>query len=132
MSATWELQKTIYTILNTGLTVPVFSLGATPDNQSGVYVVIGEDTATPHDADLQTGFDITLMIHVWDKNPLSKGLKVAKEEAGNIYNLLNRSNINVTGYTVLDCVSEFERSTIESDGITGHSIQRFRVLMTTN
>jgi hypothetical protein len=130
MSASWELQKGIYAVLNAGLSDPVYSLGDVPQDVTGKYVVIGEDTLLPHDADQQTGFDGTIIVHSWDRDAENRGLKDVKEMAGSIYSLLNRGNITVTGYTVLDSVFEFERSMLENDGLTAHNVQRYRIILT--
>lgn len=131
MSALWELQKAIFAELDGVISQPVFSVGNVPDNTEGVYAVIGEESATAHDADAQTGFEIAVTLHSWDSDPNSRGLKNVKVLMSEIYTQLNRADLSVAGYTVLDCFFEFEQAMIDPDGLTGHGVQRFRVILTT-
>ncbi|MCK4957750.1 MAG: DUF3168 domain-containing protein [Planctomycetes bacterium] len=127
MSAEWEVQVAVLAALDGNVNAPVFD--NVPENQAAPYIVIGDDTSTPHDADLQTGFDMTLTIHSWSTY---RGKKEVKALMGEVYNLLNRAPLAVTGYTVIDIMSEYGQTFLDSDGVTRHGVQRFRILLTTN
>ena len=127
MSAAWEVQKAIFAALDGNIAAPVFD--AVPENQTAPYIVIGDDTAVAFDADLQTGFDMTLTIHTWS---IYRGLKEVKTLMGEVYDLLNRATLAVSGYTVLDIVNEYGQPFLDGDGVTRHGVQRFRILLTKN
>jgi len=124
MSAEFEVQKAIFDILNTGLSVPVYD--DVPDNALAPYVVIGDDTFIEFDSDDISGFEATITIHSWSAY---RGRKEVKELMGSIYNLLHRAEFTVTGYNLVGCDSEFSETFLESDGVTRHGVQRFRILI---
>ena len=125
MSIAVEIQKSIYSKLSVGLSVPVFD--AVPDNQPKPYVVIGDDTITEFDQDGVIGFDCTITLHVWsDYN----GRAEVKTLQGQCFNLLNRAELTVTGYNLLGCNHEFSDSFLETNGVTRHGVQRYRLLLT--
>lgn len=132
MSALWNVQQAIFSALNGVISRAVYSVGNVPDNTEGVYAVIGEATSAAHDADAQTGFEVTAVVHSWDSDPNSRGTKNVDLLMGEVYDVLNRANLAVTGYTLLDCFFEFEQAMIDPDGLTAHGVQRFRVLLTAN
>ena len=131
MSADFEVQKTIYNVLTAGLTVDVYSMGNVTQDIEAVFVVIGSATLIPHDADGQTGFEVTIVIDTWDNVETSKGFGQIKPVMGEIYDLINRADLTVTGYKVLDSMFDFQQSFIDRDGITAHGVQRFRIILTT-
>ena len=130
MSGSWEIQKSVYSLLDTFLSVPVFSMGDVPQSIEAVYCVVGDTTLAPHDGDNATGFDGTITIHTWDCDPTSNGFKKVKELMNDVYGALNRASLNVSGYTVIDVMFEFEQPFLDGDGISTHGVQRFRILMT--
>ena len=131
MSASWELQKAIYTTLEAALVQPVYSLGNVPQAFEGVYVVVGDSTLLPHDSDQQLGFECTIKVDTWDNDPNSRGFNQLKPLMGEVYNALNRATFTVTGYTLVDIQSEFEQPFLDPDGVTTHGVQRFRAILTT-
>jgi hypothetical protein len=131
MSASWELQKAIYGVLNAALTAPVYSLGNVPHNLKSVYAVVGDSTLVPHDSDLQLGFECTVKIDTWDNNPRSRGFGKLKPLMGEVYNALNRATFTVSGYTLVDIQAEYEQPMLDPDGVTTHGVQRFRAILTT-
>jgi hypothetical protein len=124
MSAEFEVQKAIFGVLNTGLNVPIYD--NVPDNAVAPYVVIGDDTFVEFDSDDVSGFEATITIHSWS---IYRGRKQVKELMGNIYNLLHRAEFTVTGYNLVGCDCEFSETFLESDGVTRHGVQRFRILI---
>lgn len=130
MSIEAELQSTIYSALDTALSVSVYSNGAVPDNTAASYVVIGDDTHIEWDTDGTTGFESTITIHSWDNASTSRGLDAVKVLMGNIYDTLHRQTLSVTGYVFTGCDFEFSETFIENDGLTRHGVQRFRIYTT--
>lgn len=124
MSAELEIQKAIYSALDSALSVPVYD--DVPDNAAAPYVVIGADTLVAFDTDDGSGFEATLTIHSWS---VYRGRKEIKELQGAIYDALHRAELSISGYNFLGCDSEFSESLLEADGVTRHGVQRFRILI---
>jgi hypothetical protein len=124
MSASFEIQKSIFTVLNNGLVVPVYD--NVPDNALMPYVVIGDDTLIDFDTDGKTGFEVTVTIHAWSNY---RGRAQVKGLLGEIYFLLHRKDYVIIGYTLIGSDCEFEETILESDGVTRHGIQRFRLFL---
>lgn len=122
MSAQWELQKAIYSKLAGALSVSVFD--DVPQDEPAPYVTIGAATFADFSTDERTGFDCTYTIHVWSDN---EGTREAKQLQGDIYTALNRVELAVAGYTVLDPEFEFSDVLDDPNGITRHGVQRFRI-----
>lgn len=123
-----EIQQLIFTTLNDGLSYPVYDdvpfLPEGMPRENFPYVVIGDDTLIPFDNDTDIGVEGTLTIHVWSKY---RGRKEAKDIQGEIYNLLNRASLSITGFKVVDILFEFSETFVEQDGVTRHGAQRFRI-----
>jgi len=122
MSAQWELQKAIYSVLENALSEPIYD--DVPQDASAPYVTIGDATFADFSADNKTGFDCTQTIHVRSDY---KGTKEAKIIQGAIYDALNRVELAVTGYTVLGPDIEFSNVLNDPNGVTRHGVQRFRI-----
>lgn len=130
MSAELAIQAAVYSTLDTALSVPVYSNGAVPDNVFGRYVVVGDDTHIEWDTDGTTGFESTITIHSWDNDSSTLGLTAIKLLMAQIYSALHRAELTVSGYNFTGCDYEFSETIVESDNITRHGIQRFRVMIT--
>lgn len=128
MSIESALQAAIYSALDTALTEAVYSNGAVPDNTASLYVVIGDDTHIEWDTDGTTGFESTITIHTWDNASATRGLLAIKTLMGSIYTALHRATLTVAGYDAISCDFEFSETYIESDNVTRHGVQRFRII----
>lgn len=124
-----ELQKTIYTALNSDATLSAMITGVyddVPEGSTYPYVVIGEQTAVNFGSKTLDGLEHTLTVHVWSQY---RGRKEAKEIMERIYNILHESNLSVTGANLVNLRQEFETTLVDSDGITRHGIMRFRAVV---
>lgn len=130
MSFETAAQQAIFTALNGNVSATVYD--DAPALPSGMplenfpYVVIGDDTATPWDTDDTLGAEMTISLHIWSR---AAGMKEAKDIAGEIYALLHRAALTVTGYTAIDCLYEFSQFMRDPDGETRHGVLRYRVTM---
>lgn len=124
MSAELEVQKAVYATLDTALNIPVYD--DVPDNALAPYVVIGDDTFIEFDSDGSSGFEATVTVHSWSTY---RGRAQVKTIMGDIYNALHRAEFNVQGYNLVGCDCEFSETFLESDGVTRHGVQRFRILI---
>lgn len=124
-------QQLIYNTLKAGLTANVFD--DVPDQPPGMpassfpYVVIGYDDVNSFDTDTWTGSRIDVEIHVWSTY---EGKAEAKGIMEEIYGLLHRQRLSVSGAAVVDCLHTF--STIPEVGYTKyvHGITRYRLTIT--
>lgn len=116
------LQGAIYTRLSTG-TRTVYD--EVPDTATLPYIVIGNDTIVADNTDSYVGFEATVTIHTWSDFNGYKEIKTMQDE---IYNLLNRHELVITGYNTINCIQEYSEPFLDPDGITRHGVQRFRVL----
>ncbi len=124
MSAELEIQKAIYGVLDGALSINVYD--DVPDNAQAPYVVIGDDTFVEYDTDGETGFEATITVHSWSTY---RGRSQVKNIMGQIYNALHRAEFTVSGYNLIGCDAEFSETFLESDGVTRHGVQRFRILI---
>jgi hypothetical protein len=124
MSAELEIQKAVFARLNNVLSIPVYD--NVPDNAQAPYVVIGDDTLVEFDSDGTSGFEATVTVHSWS---IYRGRAEVKNIMGLIYDALHRAELNVQGYNLLGCDCEFSETFLESDGVTRHGVQRFRILI---
>ena len=126
----WDIQQKIFSTLDTGLSYNVYdNVPALPEGMPQdkfPYVVIGDDTFVPFDDDDQVGVEGTLTIHVWSRY---KGRKETKVIQGEIYTLLNRASLPITGYNIVDSLFEFSETFVENDGEYRHGVQRFRLTL---
>ena len=125
MSAEWEVQKAIFSKLDTDLSVSVYDF-VPQENAPDSYVTIGSDTLVPYNTDGNKGFNATLTIHTWDT---SNGRKDIKLLQGQVYDSLDRAEIVVTGYNSIGIDFESSDTTLDPNGATYHGIQRFRFLI---
>jgi hypothetical protein len=127
----FELQKTIFSKLNTDATIKN-TLSATvhdhvPQGTAFPYIVIGEETMTDDESTKDIDFNnFTLTIHVFSRN---RGRKEAKNIMARIYELLHRQSLSVTGATHVNTRFEFSDIVREEDGLTYHGVQRFRTIL---
>lgn len=131
MSALWQVQTAVYGALTAALpTAKIYSIGNAPDSENGVYSVIGDSSAVADDTDQRLGFQVSTTVHTWEFNSSTRGFKNVEARMKEIYQTLNRAALAVSGYTLVDCFFEFEQAMIDSDGLTPHGVQRFKVLLT--
>ena len=126
MSGFYLAQTAIYDKLKLDLAEEVYDR-VPQDTKVFPYVQIGDDTATDFDGDDFTGFDGTLTIHTWSE---ADGKSELKTLQGAVYASLHRANLIILGYNVITIDQVFVDSFLDTDGLTSHGIQRFRILFT--
>ena len=131
MSFSLELQEAIFSKLSndTDVTDLAEVFDDVAENQTFPYLTIGEDVLNEWDTNSTLGADSTITIHVWSRY---KGRKQTKEIMGAIYNCLHRSTLTVTGYDFVSVNYDTETSFLDSDGLTRHGVQTYRVLIDKN
>jgi hypothetical protein len=88
------------------------------------YVTIGEDTHIEWDTDTELGADVTVTIHVWSRD---RGRKETKTIQGLIYGLLHRASLSISGYNLVGVDWLQSDSFLDTDGLTRHGVQTFRI-----
>lgn len=130
MSFTTAAQQAIFTALNENITASVYDEApGLPSGQPDAnfpYVVIGDDTASRWDADDMLGADITITLHFWSRY---EGWKEIKSLMGEVYDILHRGDLTLTGYNQVNCVWEFSTTVPEATQYR-HGTQRYRLILT--
>ena len=128
----FALQQTIFTALDGATINDVDGNSITgvfddvPENTAYPYIVIGEETATNIDTKDKDAHEHTLTIHVWSQY---RGRKEIKNIMSSVYTTLHNASITVSGASLVNIRHEFERTLLESDGITRHGVIRFRAVV---
>lgn len=126
------LQAAIYARLSDQLSASVYD--HVPQNADGgsaapfPYVVIDNLRLQENDTNDATAFTGTINIHSWSRY---EGAKEVQELQAQIYGALHQYNnsLTVSGYGVSSIYQEFCETIRESDTITRHGVQRFRVII---
>ena len=127
----FELQKTIYSTINSDSTIKNTHSATVrdhvPQGTAFPYVVIGEETMSDASSTKDVDFnEFTVTIHIFSRN---RGRKEAKNIMARIYTLLHKSNLSITGATHVNTRFEFSDIIKEDDGLTYHGVQRFRTIL---
>lgn len=96
------------------------------DSSKFPYVVIGDDAHAEWDTDTELGSTATLTIHSWSRYA---GRKQIKQIQGAVYDALHRQNISVSGYHMVGIEWLTSSSFMDSDGLTRHGVQTFRITL---
>lgn len=135
MSAEVEFQKSLFARLNGAVNITLKTddepsivpvLDDVPDNQVEPFIRIGETTMLDWDTDDSIGREGTVTIHSWSKY---RGYLQVKEMMDEVKELLHYQTLNVVGQKVVLVAQEFSQVMGDSDGLTRHGVQRFRILM---
>jgi len=129
----WQLQVALFNKLNVsaitnivrGVYDHVPQAADAGDDSQFPYITIGEARINEFDTDEVLGFDASCVIHVWSRQ---RGRKQVKQIQDVIYQLLHRANLAIVGYDLITIDQEFAESFVDSDGLTRHGVQQFRVL----
>lgn len=124
MGAMLDLQKAMFAAIDAALDTPV--LDDVPDDTVAPYTRIGETTEVDWDTDDSIGREVTCTIHSWST---FRGFKEVKNMMDAIKVALHEQNLSVFGQKVVMVTMEFAEVMLESDGLTRHGVQRFRILM---
>lgn len=135
MGANVALQTAIYTLLAAdgplnaiivGVYDEVPQAAESEDNTAYPFIVIGDDQLQPWNTDTELGFDATVSVVIYSRY---RGRLEIKQIADALYDALNRVDLVVTGYQVLDCVVDnagVDFSVLQ-DGVTRRGDFQFNV-----
>ena len=97
-----------------------------PQGTEYPYINIGDDTSLEWDTDDSDGSENTLTIHVWSRE---RGRREAKQIMEDIYNVLHRAELVITGIDAVYCYYDFGETYLDPDGVTRHGVIRFRIVV---
>jgi hypothetical protein len=124
MSFEVSVQKAIFAALTGSVAANVYD--AVPQKAAFPYVTIGDDNFVEWDTVTTAGMDVSVTIHAWTQG---KGRIQNKTLQGQIYNALHNATLTAAGYHVISCQFESANSFMDSDDLTRHGVQVFRVLI---
>lgn len=90
------------------------------------YITIGDDTHNDWSTDTSLGDDATITIHCWSRY---RGRAEVKEIQGYVYGILARAELSVSGFHFVTCEFLDSQSFVDTDGLTRHGVQTFRVIL---
>lgn len=119
----WNIQAALYSALSGNISATVFD--HVPEDSAFPYVVIGEDLASEWDTDTEQGFETVLTLHYWSRY---RGKKEIKELMGEVYDLLHRTDLSITGQYTVNLMWESSEIILDADGLTYHGIGDYRLI----
>ena len=128
----WELQKTVFSALNSGNITDYDSTAITgvfddvPQGTAYPYIVVGEETAIDVSSKDRDIFEHTLTVHVWSQYRGRRDIKVIMKQ---VHDILHDSSLTVSGGSMVNMRQEFQTTLLEGDGITRHGVIRFRAVV---
>lgn len=130
MSHELPIQKAIYALLSGSSDLPeIYDNVPQKDGRitaTWPFVVIGEDTSIAWDTDDSVGAEATITIHSWTRYG---GRAAAKPVMSTIYDLLHRAELEIEGYSAVTIDFEYSEVLEDTDQVTFHGVQRFRILL---
>jgi len=130
MSHEIAVQSAIYSLLSASSELPeVYDNVPQKDGRitaTWPFIVIGDDTTIAWDTDDSVGAEATITVHSWTRYG---GRAAAKAMQGAIYDLLHRAELTLDGYSSVSVDFEYSEVLEESDQVTFHGVQRFRILL---
>ena len=109
-----------------GLSVSVYD--HVPQDEPYAFVVIGDAENTANDTDTELGFNGLLTINTYSSEDTERGFEEISSIMLEIYSLLHRYDLAVTGYGVSTLQQETSNLLRDNDGITRQGVQQFRII----
>ena len=134
MSFEGIIQQAIFERLKNSSSITTANVGVydeVPQAEDSVFpfIVIGDDHLLQWDTNTELGAEVTATIHTWSR---FSGKSETKALQSIIYTALHRADVVVTDYTVVLCVWLNSTSFLDTDGITRHGVQTFKLLIEKN
>ena len=132
LSGVWELQKTLFDILDGDGTLSGMVSGVydhVVENTEFPYVSIGECEASDWSSVTTSGLSAAVAIHVWSRGG---GRKESLDILARVYELLHETTPSVAGYAVVMFRFASSDVLLEVDGVTYHGMINFKVLLEAN
>jgi hypothetical protein len=130
--AGWELQKAAFAALDGDAGLGALITGVydhVPPDTGFPYVTVGEATVADESTMAKDGQAHAITVHSWSRG---RGRKELKQVMGEVYRILHKSSLTVTGQDFAGMMFEFADTLIDPDGLTYHGVQRFRAVTITS
>lgn len=127
----FALQTAVYNALVGDVTLMALISGVfdnPPENyDSFPYITIGEEVSTDFSTDDSNGVEVVFVVHVWSRQNGAR--KEAKQIIDQVYTVLNRSNLTVTGFNNVLMQYNSDQTVLDPDGLTVHGMIDFRAIL---
>jgi len=131
-SSLFAAQEAVYTLLEADSTLqsyigaPTRLYDSVPASATFPYVTLGDVQLRDFDTKDASGFEQTLILHVWSRY---RGRKEAKEIMQAVYDALHQQPLTIAGARFVDCRLQNASLAMDQDGLTLHGILRFRLIV---
>ncbi len=128
----FAVQEAVYGALTSSVALqallgsPVRIYDVVPPAALFPYATLGDVLIKEFDTKDQTGFEQSLILHVWSRY---RGRKELKQIIQTIYDVLHNGVLNVTGANAVSCQFQSASTTQQNDGLTLHGILRYRIIV---
>ena len=128
MSFGLVIQQAIFTQLDNDATLTAVAAvyDNAPQDVAMPYVTIGEDVLSEWDTDTELGMVASVTIHTWSRE---RGRKQTKTLQGYVYDALDRVTLSAAGYKFISIDHQSTNSILDTDGLTRHGIQEFKIII---
>lgn len=127
----FALQTAVYNALVGDVTLMALISGVfdnPPENYASFpYITIGEEVSTDFSTDDSNGVEVVFVVHVWTRQNGAR--KEAKQIIDQVYTVLNRSNLTVTGFNNVLMQYNSDQTVLDPDGLTVHGMIDFRAIL---
>jgi hypothetical protein len=128
----WDVQTGVFNRLTvTSAVTSLLANGANsvldhvPAGTAFPYIVLGETRSLPMDTQRVIGNDVTLTLHTYSRGA---GMQQARHIMAAIYDALHNAVFAVPNQTLILCQCLDTETRLETDGLTRHGLQRFRII----
>lgn len=126
----FQLQQAVFTALSNDNNL-TSTLGASvvddvPHGTSYPFVTIGEARTNDYSVKNDIGSEHIFEVDVWSQY---KGSKECKQIMDRVHNILHDSNLNVSGFNLINLRFDFSNIMRDPDGTTRHGVMRFRAII---
>lgn len=90
------------------------------------WVTIYSVESNQFDNDATLGFDCSMTVHSWSNIRDMGSIETIKQA---IYNVLHNNTLAFDGFCSVEYCQEFQTTLRDSDGITLHGVQRFKIIV---
>ena len=126
----FELQTAIFTALsndtNLTETLSAVIVDDVPHGTSYPFITIGEARTNDYSTKDQIGSEQVIELDIWSQY---KGSKECKQIMDRVHNILHDSNLNVSGFNLINLRFDFSNIMRDPDGTTRHGVMRFRAII---
>jgi Protein of unknown function (DUF3168) len=131
-SSLFSVQEAVYGTLTSNVPLqgllgnPARLYDVVPPAATFPYATLGDITIREFDTKDQTGFEQTIVLHMWSRY---RGRKELKQIMQAIYDALQNAPLTVNGANYVSCQFQSASTNQENDGLTLHGVMRFKIIV---